>query len=294
MPLAGPDQPPLRRPRRAARVIAAVVLALVLPPLAPVLSALRGAVPVRRDRRDGRRRDERPGRRGRGAARPVDHVRAARHVERGRPARLGGGHRRRPRGHRRAAAPRVAAAVLTAAGPGRLPVGPRPARRHRGEDRRRASPCRPGRRCSSARSGSARSSPRGPAWTGRRSICATCSAPPPGVAAACTTGFALMMAAARLVGDAVVDRFGAVRTVRAGGVLAIARRAAVVVAAHPAGGDRRLRPHRAGHRRRRPARLRRRRAQRPGPEPGHRGRRDDHVHLRSDRPVPIGSRRGDA
>ncbi|NDZ90291.1 MFS transporter, partial [Streptomyces sp. SID10115] len=38
-----------------------------------------------------------------------------------------------------------------------------------------------------------------------------------GVAAASTTGFTLTMAVARLAGDAVVDRFGAVRTVRAGG-----------------------------------------------------------------------------
>ncbi|MEO3764997.1 MFS transporter [Streptomyces sp. B8F3] len=42
----------------------------------------------------------------------------------------------------------------------------------------------------------------------------------PGLAAACTTGFALTMAVARLVGDAVVERLGPVRTVRLGGVLA--------------------------------------------------------------------------
>ncbi|WP_432012781.1 MFS transporter [Streptomyces cucumeris] len=42
----------------------------------------------------------------------------------------------------------------------------------------------------------------------------------PGVAAACTTAFSCTMAAARLAGDAVVGRFGAVRTVRVGGVLA--------------------------------------------------------------------------
>ncbi|MFP3990024.1 MFS transporter [Streptomyces sp. E11-3] len=42
----------------------------------------------------------------------------------------------------------------------------------------------------------------------------------PGVAAASTTAFALTMAVARLCGDAVVDRFGAVRTVRVGGVFA--------------------------------------------------------------------------
>ncbi|MFC6162218.1 MFS transporter [Kribbella jiaozuonensis] len=41
-----------------------------------------------------------------------------------------------------------------------------------------------------------------------------------GVAAGATTGFALTMAIARLTGDAVVDRFGAVRTVRWSGVIA--------------------------------------------------------------------------
>jgi fucose permease len=40
------------------------------------------------------------------------------------------------------------------------------------------------------------------------------------VAAGATTGFALTMAIARLTGDAVVDRFGAVRTVRWSGVIA--------------------------------------------------------------------------
>ncbi|WP_424214823.1 MFS transporter [Streptomyces sp. BI20] len=42
----------------------------------------------------------------------------------------------------------------------------------------------------------------------------------PGLAAASTTAFALTMAVARLVGDKVVDRFGAVRTVRVGGAAA--------------------------------------------------------------------------
>lgn len=55
-----------------------------------------------------------------------------------------------------------------------------------------------------------------------------------GLAAACTTGFMLTMAVARLVGDAVVNRFGAVRTVRAGGVLAVAGGLLIVVAGHPA------------------------------------------------------------
>ncbi|MDT0437098.1 MFS transporter [Streptomyces sp. NPDC005840] len=55
-----------------------------------------------------------------------------------------------------------------------------------------------------------------------------------GLAAACTTGFMLTMAVARIVGDAAVDRFGAVRTVRAGGVLAVVGGVLVVVSAHPA------------------------------------------------------------
>ncbi|MGA6152437.1 MFS transporter [Stenotrophomonas sp. NPDC087984] len=42
----------------------------------------------------------------------------------------------------------------------------------------------------------------------------------PGVAAACTTAFSCTMAGARLIGDAVVGRFGPVRTVRTGGLLA--------------------------------------------------------------------------
>jgi MFS family permease len=41
-----------------------------------------------------------------------------------------------------------------------------------------------------------------------------------GLAAASTTAFALTMAVARIAGDKIVDRFGAVRTVRVGGVLA--------------------------------------------------------------------------
>ncbi|MEU7650034.1 MFS transporter [Streptomyces huasconensis] len=54
-----------------------------------------------------------------------------------------------------------------------------------------------------------------------------------GVAAASTTGFTLTMAVARLAGDAVVNRFGAVRTVRAGGVLAALGGLLVVLASHP-------------------------------------------------------------
>ncbi|MEU7577831.1 MFS transporter [Streptomyces sp. NPDC041068] len=54
-----------------------------------------------------------------------------------------------------------------------------------------------------------------------------------GVAAASTTGFTLTMAIARLAGDAVVNRFGAVRTVRVGGVLAALGGLLVVLAPHP-------------------------------------------------------------
>lgn len=55
-----------------------------------------------------------------------------------------------------------------------------------------------------------------------------------GLAAACTTGFMLTMALARIAGDAIVNRFGAVRTVRVGGVLAAFGGVLVVVADHPA------------------------------------------------------------
>ncbi|MET9955543.1 MFS transporter [Streptomyces sp. NPDC006339] len=55
-----------------------------------------------------------------------------------------------------------------------------------------------------------------------------------GLAAASTTAFALTMAVARLVGDRVVDRFGAVRTVRVGGVAATLGGLLVVFASHAA------------------------------------------------------------
>lgn len=55
----------------------------------------------------------------------------------------------------------------------------------------------------------------------------------PGLAAASTTAFALTMAVARIAGDRVVDRFGAVRTVRAGGVLATLGGLLVVLAPNP-------------------------------------------------------------
>jgi MFS family permease len=54
-----------------------------------------------------------------------------------------------------------------------------------------------------------------------------------GLAAASTTGFMLTMAVARIVGDAVVNRYGAVRTVRAGGVLAALGGLLIVVANNP-------------------------------------------------------------
>ncbi|MEW9518850.1 MFS transporter [Streptomyces tubercidicus] len=55
-----------------------------------------------------------------------------------------------------------------------------------------------------------------------------------GLAAASTTAFACTMTVARLAGDKVVARFGAVRTVRAGGVLATAGGLLIVTAPHPA------------------------------------------------------------
>ncbi|MFE2357722.1 MFS transporter [Streptomyces parvulus] len=55
-----------------------------------------------------------------------------------------------------------------------------------------------------------------------------------GLAAACTTGFTLTMALARLAGDRIVDRFGAVRVVRVSGVLATLGGLLVVVGGHPA------------------------------------------------------------
>ncbi|MYQ34514.1 MFS transporter [Streptomyces sp. SID4956] len=55
-----------------------------------------------------------------------------------------------------------------------------------------------------------------------------------GLAAACTTGFTLTMAVARIAGDRVVDRYGAVRTVRASGVLALLGGLLIVFAGHPA------------------------------------------------------------
>ncbi|MET9496127.1 MFS transporter [Streptomyces sp. NPDC006552] len=54
-----------------------------------------------------------------------------------------------------------------------------------------------------------------------------------GLAAACTTAFTLTMAVARIAGDAVVDRFGAVRTVRVSGVMATAGALLVVLAPNP-------------------------------------------------------------
>ncbi|MBV7695556.1 MFS transporter [Streptomyces sp. TRM70350] len=55
-----------------------------------------------------------------------------------------------------------------------------------------------------------------------------------GLAAACTTGFTLTMALARIAGDKVVDRYGSVRTVRTGGVLATVGGLLIVFSDHPA------------------------------------------------------------
>jgi MFS family permease len=54
-----------------------------------------------------------------------------------------------------------------------------------------------------------------------------------GLAAGATTGFALTMAIARIAGDKVVDRWGAVRTVRGTGLLATLGGILVVIAPHP-------------------------------------------------------------
>jgi MFS family permease len=56
----------------------------------------------------------------------------------------------------------------------------------------------------------------------------------PAVGAAAYTGFALTMAVARLAGDRLVNRFGAVRTVRLGGAAATAGAVVVAVARAPA------------------------------------------------------------
>ncbi|WP_232667686.1 MFS transporter [Pseudonocardia sp. TRM90224] len=55
-----------------------------------------------------------------------------------------------------------------------------------------------------------------------------------GTAAVATTGFALTMTIARLLGDRAVDRFGPVRSVRASGLIAAVGGLLVVVAPHPA------------------------------------------------------------
>jgi len=55
-----------------------------------------------------------------------------------------------------------------------------------------------------------------------------------GLAAACTTGFTFTMALARFAGDAVVDRFGPVRTVRVSGLLATLGALLVVLAQNAA------------------------------------------------------------
>ncbi|HEY0620422.1 MAG TPA: MFS transporter [Kribbella sp.] len=55
----------------------------------------------------------------------------------------------------------------------------------------------------------------------------------PGVAAGATTGFALTMAVARIAGDAIVNRWGPVRTVRVSGVVATLGGLLVVLAPNP-------------------------------------------------------------
>jgi MFS family permease len=55
----------------------------------------------------------------------------------------------------------------------------------------------------------------------------------PGVAAGATTGFALTMAVARIAGDAIVNRWGPVRTVRVSGFVATLGGLLVVIAPNP-------------------------------------------------------------
>jgi MFS family permease len=55
----------------------------------------------------------------------------------------------------------------------------------------------------------------------------------PGVAAGATTGFALTMAVARIAGDAIVNRWGPVRTVRVSGLVATLGGLLVVIAPNP-------------------------------------------------------------
>ena len=99
-----PGQPPLRQPDRTARADRAVDAGAGPARRSPrtCCTLCLRAVRVRRQRRDGRRRDERARRRGGEPAGQVDHVRAARHVERGRADRRGGRHARRASGRGRA------------------------------------------------------------------------------------------------------------------------------------------------------------------------------------------------
>ena len=181
MPLAGSVSHRFGARTALRGLIALWTLALILPSLAPnLLHPVPGPVRLRRDGGHGRRGDERAGCRDRDPARQVDHVRAARHVERGRPGRLGGRHARRPSGLGRAAAPRARGRGAHPDRRGRLSVGAGPAS-HRGRGTAPAvRAAARSRRCSSARSASARCSRRGRAWTGRRSICGTSSTARPG------------------------------------------------------------------------------------------------------------------
>ena len=133
MPLAGRISHRFGARTALRGLMALWTLALILPSLAPnLLAPVPGAVRLRRHGGHGRCGDERAGRRGREPARQVDHVQPARHVERGRPDRLGGRHARRAPGLGRARCTtrwrRRPSRVL---GRGRLSVGARPAA-HRG------------------------------------------------------------------------------------------------------------------------------------------------------------------
>ncbi len=160
-------------------------------------------------------------------------VGAARHVERGRADRFGGGHGRGPHRDRRPDAPSRRCPGAHGTGPDRLPGRPR-------------HPEQPGRGTSATVHAAAEVGPdhrggrilRG-VRRGRQSglvggLPADVLDSSDGLAAASTTAFALMMAVARIAGDRIVDRFGAVRTVRTGGVMATAGGLLVVFSPSPA------------------------------------------------------------
>ncbi|CAK7282466.1 hypothetical protein SGPA1_20432 [Streptomyces misionensis JCM 4497] len=286
----GPDQPPLRQPYGPARAARAVdALADPAVPGAEPAGPVPGDVRLRRLRGHGGRGDERAGGRGRTAARQVDHVRAARHVERGRAHRLGGRHARRP--------PRRGRAHPLPAGLGRphgarrarllLGAGPA-ARRGRGAAAavRAAAPFRAadrhGRLLRGVRGG------------GEPGLVGGVPAGPAGQLGRAGGGLDHRVHAddgrgqdrRRRGGEPVRRGAHGPRRRRPRG----ARRAAGGGRRAAGGGDGRLRPDGAGHRGGRTAVFRRRRARGTQPQPGHRRCGDHHLHLGARRAQP--DRRG--